>query len=241
MILESVASGKLCLKNLQIFENFIINQTKAYGVIMAKDLNSLLEYEKYYLSQGYKYIAGTDEVGRGPLAGAVFCAAVIMPLDDLIEGIDDSKKLSEKKRELLYPIIMQKALAVSVCSVEADEIDSLNILNATKKCMCQAVNQLSIKPDILLVDALKLDVDCPQKLIIHGDALSYNIAAASIVAKVVRDRQMLEYDKLYPEYKFAKNKGYGTKEHIAALKEFGALSIHRRSFIKNFNTFDRKI
>ena len=161
------------------------------------------------------------------------CAAVIMPLDDIIDGVDDSKKLSEKKREKLYNEIIEKALAYSIEWVFEDEIDSLNILNATKKCMANAINNLKIKPDVCLVDALdKLDTDIKITPIVHGDALSYNIGAASIIAKVTRDRYMVEQDKIYPEYGFAKHKGYGTKMHMDALKRIGPCKLHRRSFIK---------
>lgn len=196
-----------------------------------------LTIEREYNSKGYSFIAGVDEVGRGPLAGPVVCAAVIMPLcpEDVIEGVDDSKKLSAKKREELSEEILKKALAVSVCRVEPKEIDEINILEATKKCMAAAVKSLEIKPDAVFVDALK--IDCGGALcvsIIKGDALSYSIGCASIVAKVYRDKLMDEYAEKYPEYSFEKNKGYGTAAHIKAIKEIGPCEIHRRSFIKNF-------
>lgn len=199
----------------------------------AKDM---LEYENICLEKGYKYIAGTDEVGRGPLAGPVVVAAVIMPLDEdlLIDGIDDSKKLSEKKREKLYPLILERAVAYSVALATPEEIDNINILNAVKKCMLEAEKGLSVKPDIMLIDAVKLDMECDTMPIIKGDAKSYNIAAASIIAKVYRDNLMKKYAEEFPEYDFASNKGYGTAKHIAALKEIGACSIHRKSFIGNF-------
>ena len=191
-----------------------------------------LKYENEQLSLGYNLIAGADEVGRGPLAGPVVCACVIMPLDDIIDGVDDSKKLSEKKREKLFDQIIQKAIAYSIEFVDESTIDELNILNATKKCMAQAINSMSVKPDICLVDAIdKLDTDVPLKGIIHGDALSYNIGAASILAKVTRDRYMVEMDTLYPQYGFAKHKGYGTKIHMQTLKDIGPCKIHRKSFI----------
>ena len=191
-----------------------------------------LKYEKEQLSLGYKFIAGVDEVGRGPLAGPVVCAAVIMPLDDIIDGVDDSKKLSEKKREKLFDIIKDKAISYSIEFVYEDEIDEINILNATKKCMARAINNLNITPDICLVDAVdKLDTDVMLKPIIHGDALSYNIGAASILAKVTRDRYMVEMSKIYPEYGFEKHKGYGTKQHMDTLRQIGPCKIHRRSFI----------
>lgn len=196
----------------------------------------MLEYEKVYTEKGYNAICGMDEVGRGPLAGPVVVCAIVMPLeeDKLIDGVDDSKKLSEKRREALYDRILCAAKAVSIVRVEPEEIDEINILNATKKAMRQAVEDIKDKADIAFVDAVKLDLPIPEVAIIKGDAKSYNIAAASIVAKVYRDRLMYEYAKEYPQYDFASNKGYGTAKHIAALREYGATPIHRRSFIKNF-------
>ena len=193
----------------------------------------MLNYEKKY---NEKIIAGIDEAGRGPLAGPVVCACVIMPLDEnnVIDGIDDSKKLSEKKREMLYEKIIEKAVSFSIVEVDEKTIDNVNILNATKLGMKKALEGLSVKPDIVLIDAVKIDTDLPQDNIIKGDALSYNIAAASILAKVYRDRLMKELSPKYPEYNFAKHKGYGTKEHIEALKKYGKCEIHRDSFIKNF-------
>ena len=192
-----------------------------------------LKFEYEELLKGNSLIAGVDEVGRGPLAGPVVCACVIMPLDNIIDGIDDSKKLSEKKRETLFEQIKQTAIAYSIEFVYEDEIDEINILNATKKCMANAINNLSVKPDVCLVDAVdKLDTSVPLVPIVHGDALSYNIGAASILAKVTRDRFMVEQDVLYPEYGFKKHKGYGTKVHMDTLKEIGPCKIHRRSFIK---------
>ncbi len=196
-----------------------------------------LTYEKKLESKGYRFIAGVDEVGRGPLAGPVVCAAVIMPLDDenIIEGVDDSKKLSAKKREKLSAEIIEKAIAYSICRIEPVEIDEINILEATKKCMSACVKSLKIEPNAVLVDALKIDcgkAECVS--IIKGDALSYSIGCASIVAKVYRDNLMEEYAKKYPGYLFEKNKGYGTAAHIRAIKENGPCEIHRRSFIKNF-------
>ncbi len=196
----------------------------------------MLEYENEYTQKGYKTICGMDEVGRGPLAGPVVVCALVMPLeeDKLIDGIDDSKKLSEKRREALYDKILAAAKAVAVVRVEPEEIDAINILNATKKAMKQAVEEIKDKADIAFVDAVKLDLPLPEVAIIKGDAKSYNIAAASIVAKVYRDRLMKEYAEKYPQYDFASNKGYGTAKHIAALREYGATPIHRRSFIGNF-------
>ena len=193
-----------------------------------------LQYEKQCLEKGYKYVCGIDEVGRGPLAGPVVTCAVIMDLEKLVEGVDDSKKLSAKKREKLYDEIISSAVCYSVQEISEKEIDEINILNATKKCMLKSVNALSVRPDVLLIDAVKLDTDIPQLNVIKGDALSYSIGCASILAKVYRDRLMAKYDEKYPDYKFAKNAGYGTREHIAAIKEKGACPIHRRSFIKNF-------
>lgn len=193
-----------------------------------------LEYEKIEQAKGYKLIAGVDEVGRGPLAGPVVVACVIMPTDDLIDGIDDSKKVSEKKRQKLYPLILEKAICVSIAVVDEKVIDEINILEATKKAMYEAVAGMKVQPEVVLIDAVKLDLPCKTVSIIKGDAKSYNIGAASIVAKVYRDRMMNEYAKIYPQYGFEKNKGYGTKAHIDAIKEFGVTPIHRQSFIKNF-------
>lgn len=198
------------------------------------DVHELLEYEKKCLDAGYKYICGVDEVGRGPLAGPVTCTAVIMPLDDLIQGVNDSKKVSKNKRIKLYDVIMEKAIAVNTVSYDNHQIDEMNILEATKACMKDAIMGLSVKPDIVLVDALKLDIPYKTMGIIKGDALSYSIASASIVAKVTRDRFMFEMAEKYPEYDFQNNVGYGTAKHIAALKEFGPTPIHRKTFIKNF-------
>ncbi len=203
-----------------------------------KDPNELLEYENIEVQNGVKLIAGVDEVGRGPLAGPVVCASCIMPLDDLIEGVNDSKKLTEKTRERLFDIIKGKAICFNIAEVDEKTIDEINILNATKLCMKNAVEGLSETPETLLIDAIKLEDLNPkikQVSIIKGDAKSYNIACASILAKVHRDRLMVNLHDHYPQYNFKKNKGYGTAEHVNALKEFGATPIHRRSFIKNFN------
>ena len=199
----------------------------------AKEEVDKLVFERQELELGKKYIAGMDEVGRGPLAGPVCVACVIMPLDDLIDGIDDSKKVSEKKREVLAEQIKEKAIAYSVCMVDEQTIDKINILEATKLCMKQAIEKMSVKPDVVLVDAIsKLDTDVEIRGIVKGDALSYNIGAASILAKVTRDHYMDDLAKEYPEYHFEKNKGYGTKEHIDALKEVGPCVYHRLSFLK---------
>ena len=193
-----------------------------------------LAFEKELLASGVRLIAGMDEAGRGPLAGPVVAAAVIMPLDDIIEGVDDSKKVLEKKREILYDKIIEKAIAYKICLADEKVIDDINILNATKKAMTECVEGLSVRPDIVLVDAVKLALEVPTKAIIKGDALSYSIAAASILAKVYRDRLMREYDMIYPAYGFAKHKGYGTKDHIDAIRTVGPSPIHRRTFITHF-------
>lgn len=200
-----------------------------------KNVSELMEYEKGFLEKGYKYIAGVDEVGRGPLAGPVVTAAVIMNLENLIEGVDDSKKLSEKKRENLYEEILKKAISYKISFVSENRIDEINILEATKECMADSVNGLSLKPDMVLIDAVKLNnVSVEQCSIIKGDAKSYSIACASILAKVARDRFMVNLDEKYPQYNFKKHKGYGTKEHIEAIKTYGATIVHRKTFIKNF-------
>lgn len=199
----------------------------------------MLDYERKYNGM---VIAGIDEAGRGPLAGPVVCACVIMPLDEdkIIEGIDDSKKLTEKKREELYELIIERAKAYSIIEMDEECIDEINILNATKRGMEKALDSLKIVPDIVLIDAVKISTNIKQENIIKGDTLSYNIASASILAKVYRDRKMRELDKIYPQYGFAKHKGYGTKDHIQALKEYGKCRFHRESFIKNFK-IDKKI
>lgn len=188
------------------------------------------EFENELYNNGINFIAGIDEVGRGPLVGPVVTAAVILPKDFYDERINDSKKLTEKKRELLYDVIMENALSVGIGMSSPEVIDEINILNATKKAMVEAVNNLSIKPEHLLIDAVKLDIDIPQTSIIKGDAKSQSIASASIIAKVTRDRMMVELDKKYPMYDFKHNKGYGTKKHIEALYKYGPLKEHRKSF-----------
>ncbi len=193
-----------------------------------------LNFERKYLEKGYKYIAGVDEVGRGPLAGPVVCSAVIMPLDDLIDGVDDSKKLSEKKRENLAEIIKQKAISYCIFEIWQDEIDRINILEAVKKCMTGAVNGLNVKPDITLVDGVDTHLPINAEYVVKGDLNSYTIGCASIVAKVYRDNLMKEYAKEFPEYGFEKHKGYGTKAHIDKIKEIGPCRLHRKTFIKNF-------
>ena len=203
-----------------------------------KELERLTEIKKLDKSvydEGYEYVCGIDEAGRGPLAGPVVVAAVIMPKDSMIEGVNDSKKVSEKKREKLYDQILDEAIAYGVGIVDEKEIDRINILNATKAGLTEAVKSLKQKPDVILVDALtNIDTEGIQyRSIIKGDAKSYNIAAASIIAKVTRDRIMREWDKIYPQYGFEKHKGYGTAAHIAAIKEYGLCPLHRLSFVKN--------
>lgn len=188
------------------------------------------EFETELYNNGINFIAGIDEVGRGPLVGPVVTAAVILPKDFYDERINDSKKLTEKKRELLYDVIMENALSVGIGMSSPEVIDEINILNATKKAMIEAINNLSVKPQHLLIDAVKLDIDIPQTSIIKGDAKSESIAAASIIAKVTRDRMMIELDKEHPEYDFKHNKGYGTKKHIDAIEKYGILKEHRKTF-----------
>ena len=196
-------------------------------------LEGMRVYERQYRERGT--LCGIDEVGRGPLAGPVVAGAVILQEDCEILYLNDSKKLSEKKRELLYDEIMEKAIAVGIGAVSPERIDEINILQATYEAMRIAISRLSVRPDLLLNDAVTISqVDIPQVPIIKGDAKSVSIAAASIIAKVTRDRMMVQYEDLYPGYEFASNKGYGSARHIAALKEIGPCPIHRRSFIKNF-------
>ncbi|MBR1746641.1 MAG: ribonuclease HII [Clostridia bacterium] len=199
-----------------------------------KEAIDLFRYENELLQEGYTLIGGMDEVGRGPLAGPVTVACCVMDLSKRIPGVNDSKKLSEKKREKLYPEIIENTISYSVVSIDNEEIDRLNILNATKKAMKKCVVAMVPQPHFLLVDAVDEDFGVQYKSIIHGDALSYSIAAASIIAKVTRDEMMKTYDSIYPEYGFAKHKGYGTKEHIEAIKKYGPCPIHRKTFIKNF-------
>ena len=199
-------------------------------------LLTLKEQENELRKKGFQYICGIDEAGRGPLAGPVVVASVIMPADSMIEGVNDSKKVSEKKREKLYDQILEEAISYGVAIIGQDEIDDINILNATKKGLTVSLQELSQRPDLILVDALSgIDtLGIPYESIIKGDAKCYSIAAASIIAKVTRDRIMREWDSVYPEYGFEKHKGYGTAAHISAIKEHGLCPIHRRSFTKNF-------
>lgn len=198
----------------------------------------MLKIEQQLWDKGYNYIACIDEVGRGCLAGSVVTCAIIMPKGLLIEGVNDSKKLTAKKREELFDIIINSSLAFGIGELDCDKVDEYNIKNATKLAMVQAIENLKDKkgnkivPDYVIVDAEKLNITIPQSNIIHGDANCHGIAAASIIAKVTRDRQMIKLHELYPEYNFCKNKGYGTKEHIEALLEYGPSEIHRKTFLK---------
>lgn len=199
-------------------------------------MSELWNFEHAAMEEGFSLICGVDEAGRGPLAGPVCAAAVILPPDLELEGLNDSKKLSEKRREALYPLICEQALAYGIAFASEQEIDELNILQATFLAMRRAVGQLGLKPDLALVDGNREPDfgDIPVRTIIKGDSRSANIAAASILAKVTRDRFMLEQDAVYPQYGFAVHKGYGTQKHYAALHEFGPCPIHRRSFLKKF-------
>ena len=199
-------------------------------------LTKLKEIEKDLYSKGFKNICGIDEAGRGPLAGPVVVAGVIMPEDSMIEFVNDSKKVTEKRREKLYDIIKEEAISYSIAVIDQDVIDDINILNATKKGVTEVVDGLDVKPDLILVDALEhIDTKgIPYEPLVKGDARCYNIAAASILAKVIRDRIMRQWDEIYPEYGFLSNKGYGTAKHIAAIKEYGLCPIHRVTFTKHF-------
>ncbi|MNU57820.1 Ribonuclease HII [compost metagenome] len=197
-------------------------------------MTDMLTYEKQYWRENFRHIAGIDEVGRGCLFGDVVAAAVILPQNILIEGVTDSKKLSEKKREMLYETIMEKAVAVGVGFADAETIDRINIKQATRLAMKEALEQLSVTPDYLLIDAEKVDSDIPQMAVIKGDALSQSIAAASIVAKVTRDRLCRgEWEAMFPEYGIAVHKGYATKLHREQILALGATPMHRKSFMRN--------
>ena len=193
------------------------------------------EFEKAALNSGFNAVCGVDEAGRGPLAGPVCAAAVILAPDTVIEGLDDSKKLSEKKRERLFDVITEKAISFSVAFGTLEEIESLNILEATFIAMNRAIDGLSVKPDFALIDGNRTpkNIKIPCETVIKGDSKSMSVAAASVLAKVTRDRLMLKYDAEYPQYDFKKHKGYGTKEHIEFIKKYGPCEIHRLSFLKN--------
>ena len=217
----------------------LVEQTKKKLVQLEAEYvrsEKMLAFERKYHAMGSRYICGIDEAGRGPLAGPVVIAAAIMPRNSMIEGVNDSKKVSEKKREELYEIITKEAISYGVGIIDQKEIDRINILNATKEGLTMAVKELNPRPDLIIVDALtKIDTDgIPYQSIIKGDAKCYSISAASIIAKVTRDRIMRQWDEIYPQYGFAKHKGYGTAEHIKALKEYGPCPLHRESFIKHF-------
>ena len=199
-------------------------------------LTKIKEIEKDLYNKGFNNICGIDEAGRGPLAGPVVVAGVIMPKESMIEGINDSKKVSEKKREKLYDLIIEEAISYSVAIIGQDVIDDINILNATKEGVTKVVDGLDVKPDLIIIDALNHinTRGIPYEPIIKGDAKCYNIAAASILAKVTRDRIMREWDEIYPQYGFVQHKGYGTAKHIQAIKEYGLTPIHRRSFTRKF-------
>lgn len=190
----------------------------------------LLKYEKDLYKNGYNLIAGTDEAGRGPLVGPVVAAAVILPKNYHLEGLNDSKQISEKKRNLYYDILMKDAISIGVGIVSAKIIDEINILEASRLAMNEALDKLNVKPDYILSDAMKLERDVPVLPIIHGDALSLSIAAASVIAKVTRDRIMTEFGEKHPEYEFAKHKGYPTKRHIELVKKYGILDEYRKTF-----------
>lgn len=199
-------------------------------------LNELKKIENKLYEQGVNSICGIDEAGRGPLAGPVVVASVIMPKDSMIEGVNDSKKVTEKRREKLYDLIIEEAISYSISIIGQDIIDDINILNATKMGVTEVVDKLELKPDLIVIDALNHinTRQIPYESIIKGDAKCYNIAAASILAKVTRDRIMRQWDEVYPQYGFTSHKGYGTAKHIQAIKEYGLCPIHRRTFTKNF-------
>lgn len=200
-----------------------------------REIIDMYSFEKEAKANGFNIVCGVDEAGRGPLAGPVCAAAVILPENVEIEGLNDSKKLSEKKREELFSVICEKAVAYCVAFASVEEIEQYNILNATMIAMSKAVKGLTITPEIAFIDGNKAPkLEIPVKTIIKGDALSASIAAASVLAKVSRDRLLYEYDEKYPQYGFAKHKGYGTAEHIEAIKKYGASEVHRMSFIRKF-------
>ena len=230
---------KINIKILFSKEKLRKNKERRVETIKEKELErltNLKSMEKELYDKGFEYICGIDEAGRGPLAGPVVVAGVIMPKDSMIEGVNDSKKVSEKKREKLYDVILEEAISYSVAVIGQDVIDDINILNATKQGVTTVVEELDVKPNLILVDALTHinTKGIPYDSIIKGDAKCYNIAAASIIAKVTRDRIMREWDEIYPQYGFINHKGYGTAKHIEALKEYGPCPIHRKTFIKHF-------
>ena len=205
-----------------------------------KEIIDNYKYERNLFNKGINLIAGVDEVGRGPLIGPVVAAAVILPKDYKLEGLTDSKKLSEKKREYFYEIIKKDALAIGIGVIDEKRIDEINIYEATKEAMCEAINNLKIKPEHILIDAMPLDLDIPTTSIIKGDLLSITISAASVIAKVTRDHMLYEMDKEYPMYDLKNNKGYGTKKHLEAIKQYGITKYHRLSY-KPVSDYKNKI
>ena len=193
-------------------------------------MEDLYTYERELIKQGITLIGGIDEVGRGPLVGPVVAACVILPLNYQLEGLTDSKKLSEKKREQFYEILKKEALSIGVGIISAEKIDEVNIYEATKLAMQDAIKNCALKPEYLLIDAMKLDTSIPSNSIIKGDSKSLSIAAASVIAKVTRDRMLIELDKKYPMYDFKHNKGYPTKKHLEAINQFGIIDLHRKSY-----------
>ncbi len=221
-------------KNVQNLIKTYENKLKKYNEELIR-IHNMMSFERELYEKGIEFIGGIDEVGRGPLAGPVVSAVVVMPKNVKILYVNDSKKLSISKRNELYEEIKEKALCISVGIVDSKKIDEINILNATKKSMEEAVRNADIEIEYLLIDALKLEnINIKQMAIIKGDERSHSIACASIIAKVTRDKMMVDYDKQYEGYKFASNKGYGTQEHLDGIKEKGMCEIHRRSFLKNF-------
>ena len=202
---------------------------------MKTEAPDLWLYEHEAAREGFACVCGVDEAGRGPLAGPVCAAAVILPPDIQIEGLNDSKKLTDKKRRALYDVIVERAVSYGIAFADEQEIDEINILQATFLAMRRAFEKLTVTPDIALIDGNRTPgLSCRERTIVHGDALSASIAAASILAKVTRDRLMEDYDAQYPQYGFAVHKGYGTQRHYAALREFGACPIHRQTFLRKF-------
>ena len=204
-----------------------------------KELIDNYKYEKELYKKGKKYIAGVDEVGRGPLIGPVVAAAVILPENFTLEGLTDSKKLSEKKREMFYQIIKEQAISIGIGIISEKRIDEINIYEATKEAMIMAINNLNIKPDHILIDAMPLNLDIPTTSIIKGDLLSISISAASVIAKVTRDHMLYEIDKEYPMYDLKNNKGYGTKKHIESIKKYGITKYHRLSYKPVYENKDK--
>ncbi len=219
-------------KSVKAIEKTILNQ-KAKKEKLLQKYEEMDSFEREYRSKGFQFIAGLDEVGRGPLAGPVVSAAVILDKNNPVIGLDDSKKLSEKKRLELFDEIVEKCIAFSYSFIGEKLIDSINILEATKLSMLSCVEKMDVTPDLLFIDAISIKSDIKQVSIVHGDARSNSIAAASIIAKVVRDEYMKKLHTEFPQYKFSSNKGYGSREHIDAIREFGPCTHHRMSFIKN--------